>query len=161
MRLLHNPMSRLSAPSTLPCSSPDAVRGTAQPEVTPSFLLGTGCRQGPARAGIVRSPHHDDAQTPLSVVGGRAPHARLPPAEHPPIRPSRTSPATKNSHPRARKKSVAPLLLRHTDTCTPATAVKVALINAVASDVTQTPPIATATPPPALPTPAANCPHAP
>ena len=42
-----------------------------------------------------------NAQTPLSVAG-RAPHARLPPAEHPPIRPSRTSPATKNPHPRAR-----------------------------------------------------------
>ena len=36
-----------------------------------------------------------------SPLAGRAPHARLPPSEHPPIRPSRTSPATKNPHPRA------------------------------------------------------------
>ena len=38
------------------------------------------------------------------AVGRRPRSARPPPshAEHPPIRPSRTSPATKNPHPRAR-----------------------------------------------------------
>ena len=53
MRLLHNPMSRLSALSNLPCSSPDAVRGTAQPEVTPAGhrVQGPGYGQKPRTRG--------------------------------------------------------------------------------------------------------------
>ena len=80
--------------------------------------------------------HFLNAQTPLSVAH-RAPHARLRPGSthesgH------RAPPQPQKIRIRARQKSVAPLLIRHTDTRTLAT---VALVNAVASGVTQTPPM--------------------